>query len=122
MKLSIAQSTMLRVIATAGTHNGEQLAWYARCSVYVENRELSFSADTAGPALRALYRKGLAKPYPRLGQYSSIITSEGLKQAEQEKGKPLCFISPFDQQILKEKTRCDHDQRDNAKNDKRLHT
>ena len=61
-----------------------------------------FSADSVGPAIRALWKKGLATPYPRLGKYSSLITEAGLKQAEIEKGSPLKFISPFDQQVLRE--------------------
>lgn len=103
-KLSIAQSTILRVIATSSiSREGERLAWYARCEAAVEDRQLMFSVETAGPAIRALRRKGLVDAYPRLGEYSCIITDAGLKQAELEKGKPLTFISPFDQQVLRER-------------------
>ncbi|MBT0665731.1 hypothetical protein KI809_15585 [Geobacter pelophilus] len=105
LKLSIAQSTLLRVIAAAGTltgkPDGQQLAWYARGDATVEDRQLMFSAQTAGRPIQALIQKGLVLPYPKLGPYSCIITAAGMKQAELERGKPLTFISPFDQQVLR---------------------
>ena len=107
MKLSIPQSVMLRIIANASVENGDlagiRLAWYARDNATLEGRSLSFSAETMGPALKALYRKGLATPYPKLGKYSSIITDLGLKVAASEVGKPVCCIDYYDQQWMRER-------------------
>jgi hypothetical protein len=103
VKLSISQSTMLRIIANACRDKEftELIPWYPRSEVYLEDRSLCFSAQSAGPAIKALWRKGLAAPYPKLGEYSSVITELGLVVAEKEKGNPIAFISPMDQQRLR---------------------
>ena len=105
MKLSIAQSTMLRIIANAGKDKEFEtlIPWYPRDTAFIENRSLCFSAQCAGSAIKALWRKGLAEPYPKLGEYCSVITEIGLKVAEQETGKPLTFISPFDQDVIRKR-------------------
>ena len=103
MKLNDKQSTILRVMAQACRVDGElgTIPWYPRETAYLEDRQLLLSTSTAGPSILFLIRKGLATAYPKLGKYSCIITELGREIAEQEKGKPIAFISPFDQQEMK---------------------
>lgn len=88
MKLTIQQSTLLRVIASAP--NG---LWYPRDSPYVEGKSLLLGATEVVTVSKALWRKGLATQYAKLGPYASLITDEGRRVAEAERGKPLAWIS-----------------------------
>jgi hypothetical protein len=109
MKLTPNQSTILRVIAEASKSldTNERLPWYARSEVYLENRKLYFEADNLRPVLAALQRKGLIQAYPRLGEYSQIITDLGLQVAAGERGKPILYISAMDQERIKERNQRD---------------
>ena len=88
MKLTIAQSTLLRIIAAAPDG-----LWYPRDFPIVEDTYLSLDGSAIAQTSKALWRKGLAVQNQKLGPYASWITDEGRKVAEQEKGKPLTWIS-----------------------------
>lgn len=93
MKLTIAQSTLLRIIAA--TPDG---VWYPRDPAIVEKVWLSLDGGAIAQASKALWRKGLAVQRQKLARYASEITDEGRKVAEQERGKPLTWISQVRQQ------------------------
>jgi hypothetical protein len=93
MKLTTAQSTLLRIIAA--TPDG---VWYPRDPATVGGVYLSLDGSAVAQTSKALWRKGLAVQCKKLGPYASAITDEGRTVAEQEKGKPFTWISKVHQQ------------------------
>lgn len=93
MKLSIQQSTLLRVIAA--TPDG---LWYPTSGPYVEGKRLLLGATEVVTVSKALWRKELAQQHEKLARYASWITDEGRRVAELERGKPLAWIDPTWQQ------------------------
>jgi hypothetical protein len=98
MKLTISQSTLLRIIAAAPDG-----LWYPRDFPIVEGTYLSLDGSAIAQTSKALWRKGLAVQNQKLGPYASWITEEGRKVAEQERGKPLTWISMTHQHPRTEK-------------------
>lgn len=95
MKLTISQSTLLRLIAE--TPAG---LWCPREStVFVESTCLILGGSAVAQTTKALWRLGLAKPHTKLGPYASWITDEGRRMAEAEKGKPLAWVSTINQPL-----------------------
>ena len=45
------------------------------------------SAKKLVPALRSLYAKGIAKPYPKLGKWACVMTISGMKAFEEATGQ-----------------------------------
>lgn len=87
MKLTIQQSTLLRVIAA--TPDG---LWYPREQAHVEGKTLLLGATEIVTVSKALWHKGLAQQHQKLARYASWITDEGRRVAELERGKPLAWI------------------------------
>lgn len=113
-KLTIGQSTMLRIAGSYRTINTKIIPWYPQDTVYIEGRTLDLVAQSCGPSLTALQKKGLIEFSPQLGKYACFTTAEGRDIAAMEKGKPLAFISFADQEVLRERMSNDQKEKDHA--------
>ncbi len=99
MKLSTAQSTMLRIIANASKDGNDGVKgrfWYPQIeNERIEGKDIIVSGASTAMAIKALRSKGLIIPIEKdlCNPYASRITEAGRTLAEQEKGKPLAWES-----------------------------